>query len=85
MTISGALDGVFLEQDGDEGGGGDGDESSDDPGEGGSKEQGDKNGKAHEVNAGTHDAWGENGVLDVDVDDIEDEDAEHLGPGVEGG
>ncbi len=63
------LDGVFLEQDGDEGGGGDGDEGSDDAGEGGAEEQGDEDGEAHEVDAGAHDARGEDGVFDVDVDD----------------
>jgi hypothetical protein len=79
------LDGVFLEENGDEGGGGDGDEGSDDSGEGGSDEQGDEDGEAHEVDAGLHDAGGEEGVFDVDVDEIEDEDAKHLGPGVERG
>src|SRR5258705_7046022 len=77
------LDGVFLEQDGDEGGGGDRDEGSDDAGQGGSQEEGDEYGKAHEVDAGTHDAGDEDGVFDVDIDEIEDEDAGHLGPGVE--
>src|SRR3982074_2730461 len=77
-VISVFLDGVLLEQDGDEGGGGDGDEGSDDAGEGGSEEEGDEDGEAHEVDAGTHDARDENGVFDVDVDEVEDEDAGHL-------
>ncbi len=79
------LDGVLLQKNGDEGGGGDRDEGSDDAGEGGSQEQGDEDGEAHEVDAGTHDARDEDGVFDVDVDDVEDEDAGHLGPGVECG
>jgi hypothetical protein len=77
------LDGVLLEKNSDEGGGGDGDESADDTGEGGSEKKGDENGKAHEIDAGAHDARDEDGVFDVDVDEIEDEDAGHLGPGVE--
>src|ERR1700730_9987684 len=81
-TGSVLLDGIFVEKNGDEGGGGDGDEGSDDAGEGGSQEQGDEDGKAHEVDAGAHDARGEDGVFDVDVDDVEDDDAGHLGPGV---
>jgi hypothetical protein len=80
-----SLDGVFLEKNGDEGGGGDGDEGSDDAGKGGPQEQGDEDGEAHEIDAGTHDAGDEDGVFDVDVDEIEDEDAGHLGPGVERG
>jgi hypothetical protein len=79
------LDGVLLEQDGDESGGGDGDEGSDDAGEGRSQEEGDEDGEAREVDAGTHDARDEEGVFDVDVDEVEDEDAGHLGPGVECG
>src|SRR5882757_5098788 len=68
------LDGVLLEEDGDEGSGGDGDEGSDDAGEGGSEEKGDEDGEAHEVDAGAHDAWGEVSILDVDVEDVEEED-----------
>jgi hypothetical protein len=79
------LDGVFLQKDGDEGGGGDGDEGSDDACEGSAEEQRDEDSEAHEIDAGTHDARGEVDVLDVDVDEVEDEDAGHLGPGVEGG
>jgi hypothetical protein len=79
------VDSVLLEQDGDEGGGGDGDESSDDAGQGGSQEQGDEDGEAHEIDAGAHDPRDEDGVFDVDVDEIEDEDAGHLGPGVDCG
>src|SRR5438045_1746952 len=79
------LDGVFVEQDGDKGGRGDRNERSDDAGEGGSQEQGDEDGEAHEVDARTHDAGDEDGVFDVDVDEIEDENAGHLGPGVECG
>src|SRR5437879_5638564 len=79
------LNGVFVEQDGDEGGGGYRNQGSDDAGEGGAQEQGDEDGEAHEVDAGAHDAGDQDGVLDVDVDEIEDEDAGHLGPGVECG
>jgi hypothetical protein len=79
------LDSVFLQEHGDEGGGGDGDERTDDAGEGSSEEEGDEDGEAHEVDARTHDAWREVGVLQVDVDEVEDEDACHLAPGVECG
>ena len=79
------MDGVLLEENGDEGGGGNRDESADDACEGGAEKQGYQDGEAHEVDAGAHDAWGENGVFDVDVDGVEDEDAGHLGPGVERG
>jgi hypothetical protein len=78
------LDGVLLDQDGDEGCSGDGDQGSDDAGEGGAEEQGHEDGEAQEVDAGTHDAGGEDGVFDVDVDGVEDEDAGHFGPGIEG-
>ena len=84
-TGSVLLDGIFVEKNGDEGGGGDGDEGSDDAGKGGSQEQGDEDGEAHEVDAGTHDARGEDGVFDVDIDHVEEDDAGHLGPGVECG
>ena len=47
--------------------------------------QGDEHGEAHEVDAGAHDARDEEGVLEVDVDEVEEEDAGHLGPGVERG
>jgi hypothetical protein len=77
------LDGVLLEKDGDQGGGGDGDECSDDAGKGCAQQQGDEDGKAHEIDAGAHDAGDEDGVFQVDVDDVEDEDTGHLGPGVE--
>lgn len=79
------LDGVLLQKDGDEGGGGYGDEGSDDAGKGRAQQQGDEDGKAHEIDAGAHDAGDEDGVFQVDVDDVEDEDAGHLGPGVERG
>lgn len=77
------LDGVLLEEHGDDGGGGDGDEGSSDAGEGGPEEQSNENGEAHEIDAGAHDAGGEHGVFEVQIDGVEDEDAEHLGPGVE--
>jgi hypothetical protein len=83
--VSGLLDGIFFEEHGDEGGGGDGDERADDAGERSAEKKGDENGEAHEIDAGTHDARGEDGVFDVDVDGIEDEDAGHFGPGVERG
>src|SRR5271156_3970816 len=76
-------DGVLLEQDGDEGGGGNGDESADDTCQGCAQEQSDQHGEAHEIDAGTHDARGEEDVFYVGVDEIEDENAGHLGPGVE--
>ncbi len=79
------MDGVLLQKNGNEGGGGNGDEGSDDAGEGGSEEQGDEDGETHEVDTGAHDARNQDGVFDVDVDDVEDEDASHLGPGVECG
>jgi hypothetical protein len=79
------LDHVLLEQDGDQGCGGDRDKGSHDAGEGGSKEERDQDGKAHEIDAGAHDARDEDGVFDVDVDQIEDENPGHLGPGVERG
>ena len=77
------LDCVFFEEYGDECGGGDGDEGSDDAGDGGADEQGDEDGESHEVDAGAHDPRGENGVFDVDVDEVEEEDTGHFGPGVE--
>ena len=77
-----ALDGVFIKQDRDERGCGNGDERADDAGESGTDQQGDKDGDAHEIDRGLHDARCEDGVLDVDVDGIEDEDAGHLGPRV---
>ena len=76
---------VFLQQYGEEGGSGNGDERSGDSGEGGSEEQRDEDGEPHEVDAGAHDPGDEVGVFEVDVDDVKDEDAKHLGPGVEGG
>jgi len=79
------LNGVLLEKDGDESGGGDGDESADDAGESGSEEEGDEDSEAHEIDAGAHDARGEDRIFDVDVDDVEDDDANHLCPGVECG
>jgi hypothetical protein len=79
------VDGVLLEEDGDEGGGGDGDEGADDAGESCSEEEGDEDGETHEVDAGAHDAGDEDGIFEVDVDEIEDEDAGQLGPGVECG
>lgn len=77
---SALLYGIFLEENGDEGGGGDGDESSDDTGKCRAQEQGHEDSKTHEIDAGTHDAGNEDSVFDVDVDEIEDDDAEHLGP-----
>ena len=79
------VDGVLVEQDGDEGGGGDGDEGSHDAGEGGADEEGNEDGDAHEVDRGLHDARGEDGVFEIDVDGVEDEDAGHFGPGIERG
>ena len=76
---------VLVHDDGDEGSGGDGDEGSDDAGKGCASEQRDDDGEAHEVDAAAHDAGGEEGVFDLDVDGVEDEDAGHLGPGVGGG
>ncbi len=82
--ISVFFDGVFVEEDGDEGGSGYGDQGSYDAGYCRAQEEGDEDGQAHEVDAGAHDAGGEEGVLQVDVEEVEGEDAEHLGPGVEG-
>ena len=48
-------------------------------------EKGDEDGEAHEVDAVAHDAGDEDGVFEVGVDEVEDEDAGHLGPGVECG
>jgi hypothetical protein len=79
------LDCVFLQQNGDEGGGGDGYQGSDDAGEGGSQEQRDEDGEPHEIDAGAHDARDEDGVFEVDVDEVEDEDPGHFGPGVDRG
>ncbi len=78
-----ALDGVFVQENGDEGRGGDGDEGPDDAGEGCSEKECDQDGEAHEIDAGAHDARGEEGALDVDVDEVEDEDASGFGPGIE--
>jgi hypothetical protein len=80
-----ALDEVLVHEDGEEGGGGDGYEGTDDSGEFSPGEQSDQDGKAHEVDALAHDARGKDGVLDVDVDQVEDQHAGHFGPGVEGG
>jgi hypothetical protein len=79
------LDDVFVHDDGDESGGGDGDESSDDAGEGGTCEQGDDDGEAEEIDSTAHDAGGEEAVFYLEVDDVEDEDAGHFAPGVGGG
>ncbi len=79
------LYGIFFEENGDQCGGGDGHERSCDSSECGSEEKRDEHCQAHEVDAGAHDAGDEVDVLDVEVDHVEDEDAEHLGPGVEGG
>jgi hypothetical protein len=79
------VDGILFEQDRDESCGGDGDEGSDDPGKGCSEEESNEDSESHEIDAVAHDAWGEDGTFDVGVDEIEDEDAEHLGPGVERG
>ena len=73
-------DGVFVEEDRNERGGWDGDEGSDDAGESGAEEKGYEDGEPHEIDAGPHDARDEEGVLEVDVDEVEDEDAGHLGP-----
>ena len=78
------LDEVLVHEDGDEGGGWDGDQSADDAGQFCAGDEGDEDGEAHEVDAVTHDARSEEGALDVDVDEVKDEDAGHLGPGVEG-
>ncbi len=85
MGFGVAFDGVFIEQDGDESGGRNGHKGANDTGEGGSDKEGDKDGDAHEVDGGLHDAGGEDGVFDVDVDGVEDEDAGHFGPGIERG
>jgi hypothetical protein len=79
------LDQVLVDDDGNHGGGGDGDEGADDAGEGGAGEQRDDHREAHEIDTAAHDAWSEEGVLDLGVDDVEDEDAGHLGPGVGSG
>src|SRR5271154_4616894 len=79
------LDGVFLEENGDESGCGDRDERTDYAGICGAKEKSDEDGETHEIDAGAHDARGEDGVFQVGVEEIEDEDAGHLGPGVECG
>ena len=79
------MDEVLVQEDGDEGGGGDGDQGADDAGQLGPGDEGDEDGKAHEVDAVAHDARGEDGVFDVDVDEVEEEDAEHFFPGIERG
>ena len=75
-----ALDCVFLEEDYDEGGGGDRDHGSYNAGEGCADEEGDENGEAHEVDAAAHDAGREDGALEVGVEGVEGEDGSHLGP-----
>ena len=79
------FDCVFVEKNADEGGGGNGDERANNAGEGGSDEQGDEDGDAHEVDGRLHDARGKDGIFEVDVDGIEDKNAGHFGPGIEGG
>src|SRR5580704_2062707 len=79
------LDEVFIHEDRDEGGGGDGDQSSGDAGELGADDEGDDDGQAHQIDAGAHDARGEVGVFDVDVHEVEEEDAGHLAPGINRG
>lgn len=76
--------GIFFEQGDDECGSGYGDEGAYDTGQCCANEQGDEYGEAHEVYAALHDAGDEDCVLDVDVEEIEEEDAEHAGPRVEG-
>jgi hypothetical protein len=79
------LDYIFVHDDGDEGGGGDGDEGAYDAGQGRAGEQGNDDGEAEEVDAALHDAGGEEAVFDLEIDDVEDEDAGHLAPGIGGG
>jgi hypothetical protein len=75
--------GVLFEEDGDECCGGDGDHGSNGSCECGAEEESDEDSESHEIDAVAHDAGDEDGVFDVLVDEIEDEDTEHLGPGVE--
>lgn len=78
------MDEVLVQEDGDEGSGWDGDQSADDAGQFRAGDEGDEDSEAHEVDALTHDARSEIGVLDIDVDEVEEEYGGHLGPGVEG-
>jgi len=79
------LDEVLVDDDSDEGSGGDGDESSDDASEVRAYQQGDNDRETEEVDAATHDAGGEEAVFYLEIDDVEDEDAGHLAPGIGGG
>jgi hypothetical protein len=76
---------ILVHENGDEGGGGDGDEGSNDAGESGAGDEGDEDRKAHEIDAAAHDARGEETIFDLYIDGVEDEDAGHLGPGIESG
>ena len=78
------LDEVLVHEDGDEGRGRDGDQGPDDAGQFGADDEGDEDGEAHEIDVLAHDARGEDGVFDVDVEEVEEEDGGHLGPGIEG-
>jgi len=79
------LNEVLVDDDRDEGSGGYGDESSYDASEVGAYEQGDDYREAEEVDTATHDAGSEEAVFYLDIDDVEDEDAGHLAPGIGGG
>ena len=79
-----AAHGILLQQDRNQGRGRNRDERSNDPCQGCAEEQGDKDSKPHQVYARAHDARDQEGVLDVDIDCIEDQHAGHLAPGVDG-
>src|ERR1017187_10478565 len=74
---------VLVHEDGDERGCGDCDEGADDSGEGYAGDQGDEHGEAQEIDAGAHDSGRQVRVFDVDVDEVEDEDAGHLAKRIE--
>ncbi len=79
------MNSILLEQNSYKGCGGHRDQGTHDSCQGSSAEQGDQDRKSREFDAAPHDAWDEVGILDIDIENIKDQHAETLGPGIERG
>src|ERR1700750_2171496 len=76
------LDGVFVQNDGNEHGGGDRDHGPHDAVDGGADDQGNDDGESRQTDRALHDLGGEVGVLHLRVDAVSDDNVEDAHPGV---
>src|SRR5215475_475693 len=78
------LYGVFVEQDGNQHCGWDGDHGADNSIESCTEKQGDDHSKAGEIDAGAHDARGKERGFNLSVDGVKNRDTEDAAPGIDG-